>query len=136
MSNLLNSTKKNTLKRTPRIEPTETFELTEDVKNVTVSEPAVEAAPATVEKEVVVEEVEVEVTKKPKEKAKRKANEDATSIRVTKDTRARINALIQLGRADNADALLDAIIEEYVAVQLVPSEKKTFDILVKVNNKN
>lgn len=136
MSNLLNTNKKNILKRTPRIEPTETFKLEEDVPTIKVEQTEVDPPATTKKVEEVEKKEEIEVAKKPKAKTKRKTNEEITSVRVTKDTRARINALIQLGRAESADALLDAIVDEYIALQLAPSEKKTFDILVKVNRKN
>lgn len=127
MSNLL---KKSNLSRKPNAKPAETFSL-EDLKE----EPKkVEEAkqPKQQTEEPVIEKV---APKKPTTKKKRKINEDITSVRVTKETRSRLNALIQLGRAENVDDLIDAIVDDYIEMQLTPNEKKTFDILVKVIQK-
>lgn len=129
MSNLLNKNKKKILQRSPRIEPEQTFTLeeveneTDTVENTDAVEVVKEKAKAAPKKEQT----------KSKAKTKRKVNEEITSVRVSKDTRARLNALVQLGRADSADALIDAIVDDYIQTHLVAAEKKTFDILVKVN---
>jgi len=126
MSNLL---KKGNLARKPSAKPVETFSL-DDLKE--------DETPKKTEKpkNVVEKETEEKVSAKaPTTKKKRKVNEDITSVRVTKDTRSRLNALIQLGRAENVDDLIDAIVDEYIEMQLTPTEKKTFDILVKVIQK-
>lgn len=124
MSNLL---KKGNLSRTPNIKPKETFSLNDDVK---IESEKAEETQITAE-----EATEEKVTPKKATKKKRKVNEDITSVRVTKETRSRLNALIQLGRAENVDDLIDAIVDDYIEVQLTPAEKKTFNILVDVIKK-
>lgn len=123
MSNLL---KKSNLSRKPNAKPAETFSL-EDLKE----------EPKKVEEAKTAEEAVIEkaAPRKQTTKKKRKINEDITSVRVTKETRSRLNALIQLGRAENVDDLIDAIVDDYIEMQLTPNEKKTFDILVKVIQK-
>lgn len=112
MSNLLNNKKKKLLDRGPKITPAEEFKLEE-----------VEATPATkveVEKTAVVEEAP---------KPKRRHAQDITSVRVTKQTRNKLNALIQMGNADNVDLLIDILIDEYIEHTLTKEEKKTFTIV-------
>lgn len=124
MSNLL---KKSNLSRKPNAKPAETFSL-EDLDE---KPKKVEEAKQPSEEPV----IEKAAPKKSTTKKKRKINEDITSVRVTKETRSRLNALIQLGRAENVDDLIDAIVDDYIEMQLTPNEKKTFDILVKVIQK-
>lgn len=124
MSNLL---KKGNLSRKPNAKPAETFSL-EDLDE---KPKKVEEAKQPSEEPV----IEKATPKKSTTKKKRKINEDITSVRVTKETRSRLNALIQLGRAENVDDLIDAIVDDYIEMQLPPNEKKTFDILVKVIQK-
>lgn len=127
MSNLL---KKGNLSRKPNAKPEETFSLEDlDEKPKKVEEAKQPKQPT---EEPVIEKA---TPKKSTTKKKRKINEDITSVRVTKETRSRLNALIQLGRAENVDDLIDAIVDDYIEMQLTPNEKKTFDILVKVIQK-
>lgn len=127
MSNLL---KKSNLSRKPNAKPAETFSL-EDLKEEPKKVEEAKQPKQPTEKPV----IEKAAPKKSTTKKKRKINEDITSVRVTKETRSRLNALIQLGRAENVDDLIDAIVDDYIEMQLTPNEKKTFDILVKVIQK-
>ena len=58
-----------------------------------------------------------------------------TTVRVTKATRNKLNALIQLGKADSVDVLLDILLDEYIENNLVKEEKKTFNIVFEVIQK-
>lgn len=126
MSNLLNNgkPKKRLLDRGPKIVPSQEFKL----------EP-------TEEKEA---EAPVQEEKQPSEKAektpakKTKRQDTAsqiTSVRVTKATRNKLNALIQLGKADSVDVLLDILLDEYIENNLIKDEKKTFNIVLEVIQK-
>ena len=126
MSNLLN--KKKLLNRGPKIVPTEEFVLEETVpaeKKEKAPETKVEKAP------------EQKKSKAPAKKtpAKRTTPADITSIRVTKATRSKINALIQMGKADNADLLIDILLDEYIDNTLTKDEKKTYGIVLEILKK-
>ena len=58
-----------------------------------------------------------------------------TSVRVTKYTRNKLNALIQLGKADNVDTLIDILLYEYIETNLVKDEKKTFNLILDIIQK-
>lgn len=120
MSNLLNSRqpKKKLLDRGPKINPAQQFtldEIAEDKEQKAKQEPKVEAKPAT--------------------KAKRRTPAEITSVRVTKNTRNKLNALIQMGKAESVDVLIDILLDEYIDSTLVKDEKKTFDIVVDIIKK-
>lgn len=112
MSNLLNNKKKKLLDRGPKITPTEEFKLG-DVK------PAVDNDTAI----------------KEKNKAATNHATKATSVRVTTLTRQRLNALIQLGVADNMDVLIDILMDEYIKHTLTKDEQKSYDIILDILRK-
>ena len=123
MSNLLNNgkSKKKLLDRGPKIVPAQEFKL-EPTDEVEVIQEEQKTAPKLVE----------QVSSK---KAKNREVAQITSVRVTKTTRNKLNALIQLGKADSVDVLVDILLDEYIENNLVKDEKKTFDIIVEVLKK-
>ena len=90
MSNLLNNDKpkKKLLNRGPKIVPEQEFILEDKV----IETPSVEQS-----------ETGATVAKPPKKASKKIDGASITSVRVTKATRNKLNALIQLGKADNVD---------------------------------
>ncbi|MEK4231338.1 DUF5388 domain-containing protein [Solibacillus sp. FSL H8-0538] len=124
MSNLLNNgnPKKKLLNRGPKIVPAQEFKLEltdEPVAEAPVQEPQPTPAPPIVE-----------------EKASKKRDAaQITSVRVTKATRNKLNALIQLGKADNVDNLIDILLDEYIESSLVNDEKKTFHLVLEIIQK-
>lgn len=119
MSNLLsnNSRKKKLLDRGPKITPAQEFTLTDiDTKETEVS--SVEPEPLKIVKD------------KPK-----KVKQSTTTVRVEKLTRSKLNALVQMGKAETVDVLVDILIDEYVNHQLLKDEKKTYDILLNILRK-
>lgn len=119
LSNLLNNNtgKKKLLDRGPKIAPVQEFTL-DDINT----------------KETKVSSVEPEVLKIVKEKPK-KTKQSTTTVRVEKLTRSKLNALVQMGKAESVDVLIDVLIDEYVNHQLLKDEKKTYDILLNVLRK-
>jgi len=118
LSNLLNSKKKKLLDRGPKITPAQEFTLSDvDTDETNVS--SVEHEPLKVVKE-----------NKPK-----KTKQSTTTVRVEKITRSKLNALVQMGKAETVDVLVDILIDEYVNHQLLKDEKKTYDILLNVLRK-
>lgn len=123
MSNLLNSgkPKKKLLERGPKIVPAQEFKL--------------DSAEET-EAEVKSQKQQPEV--KPVEEAKparKRESAQITSVRVTKTTRNKLNALIQLGKADSVDVMIDILLDEYVENNLVKDEKKTFNLILDILQK-
>lgn len=118
LSNLLNSKKKKLLDRGPKITPAQEFTLSDvEINETNVS--SVEPEPLRVVKE-----------EKPK-----KTKQSTTTVRVEKITRSKLNALVQMGKAETVDVLVDILIDEYVNHQLLKDEKKTYDILLNVLRK-
>ena len=118
MSNLLNNGKprKKLLDRGPKIVPAQEFKLEE------AEEAPVQEAPKR--------------TRKPAKKTKKQdPAAQITSVRVTKSTRNKLNALIQLGKGDSVDVLLDNILEDYIESNLAQEEKKIFDLFYEVIQK-
>ena len=113
MSNLLNNNKpkKKLLDRGPKIMPAQEFKL-EDATADVQEQPA-QAEPAK----------------------KRNTAAQITSVRVTKTTRNKLNTLIQLGKADSVDVLLDHLLDEYIENHLAQEEQKTFDLIFDVIQK-
>lgn len=146
MSNLLN--RKKLLDRGPKIEPTESFKLddepkkaTEVVEDGTLAKEAPKEAPKEASKEapkagpkVAPKAGSKAPTKAPKTPRKRQAS-DITSVRVSKQTRNKLNALIQLGKADSVDVLIDALLEEYMEANLVKEDKKVFNLILDIIQK-
>ena len=129
MSNLLNNgkPKKRLLERGPKIVPTQEFKL-EPTEEVTVEEvPVQEQQPAPTPRQT-------ETTISPKITKKRETAQ-ITSVRVTKTTRNKLNALIQLGKADSVDTLIDIILDEYIESNLVKDEKKTYRLVFDIIQK-
>ena len=126
MSNLLNNgkPKKRLLDRGPKIVPAQEFKL----------EPTEQ-----VEAETPVQEEQQPAEQAKQAPAKRTKKQDTaaqiTSVRVTKATRNKLNALIQLGKADSVDVLIDILLDEYIENNLVKDEKKTFNIVLDVIQK-
>lgn len=119
LSNLLNNNtgKKKLLDRGPKIAPVQEFTL-EDIDT----------------KETKIDSVGSEPVKTVKEKPK-KAKQSTTTVRVEKLTRSKLNALVQMGKAESVDVLIDVLIDEYVNHQLLKDEKKTYDILLNILRK-
>lgn len=112
MSNLLNNNKpkKKLLDRGPKIMPAQEFKL---------------------------EDATADVQEQPQEEPVKKRTTAAqiTSVRVTKTTRNKLNTLIQLGKADSVDVLLDHLLDEYIENHLAAEEQKTFDLIFDVIQK-
>ena len=70
-----------------------------------------------------------------KKTKKQKVETNITSVRVTKSTRNKLNALIQLGKADSVDVLLDKLLDDYIQNSLVEEEKKIFNLVYEVIQK-
>lgn len=125
MSNLLNNGKprKKLLDRGPKIVPAQEFKLEETVE-------VKESAPA--QEKQVAKPARKRTAKKTK---KQKVETNITSVRVTKSTRNKLNALIQLGKADSVDVLLDTLLDEYIENSLVQDEQKIFNLFYEVIQK-
>lgn len=109
MSNLLNNpSKKKLLERGPQIQPTTQFKLEE-----------AESATPTPKEGI----------RKTKEKLPKNK---PSSVRVKKNTRDRLNALVSINKAETVDDLLDIMIEEYVSVHITKDEKKQLDIILEL----
>lgn len=118
LSNLLNNKKKKLLDRGPKISPAQEFTLSDVGTN-----------------ETNVSSVEPEPLKVIKEEKPKKAKQSTTTVRVEKLTRSKLNALVQMGKAETVDVLVDILIDEYVNHQLLKDEKKTYDILLNILRK-
>ena len=125
MSNLLNNGKprKKLLDRGPKIVPAQEFKLEETAE-------VKENAPA--QEKQATKPARKRTAKKTK---KQKVETNITSVRVTKSTRNKLNALIQLGKADSVDVLLDHLLDEYIENHLAQEEQKTFDLIFDVIQK-
>lgn len=127
MSNLLNNgkPKKRLLERGPKIVPEQEFKLepTEEAEAEAVVQEKQQPTPKTTE------EASVKKTKK------REVAAQITSVRVTKTTRNKLNALVQLGKADSVDVLIDILLDDYIENNLVKDEKKTFNLVLGVIQK-
>ena len=125
MSNLLNNGKprKKLLDHRPKIVPDQEF-------NVEEAEEVTEVAPIQEEQQPkTAKRTQAKKTKKPD------STTQITSVRVTKTTRNKLNVLIQLGKADNVDDLLDNLLEEYIENKLPKDEKKIFNLIYEVVQK-
>lgn len=123
MSNLLN--KKRILDRGPKITPAQEFKL--------------EAAPATESEESKVPDTNTNSIKKTTTKSQNKSDlQTISSVRLTKATRNKLNALVQMGRAENVDILLDILLDEYITNHLLKEDKRMFEMIVELlaNRKN
>ena len=117
MSDLLknNGGKKKLLNRGPKIVPAQEFKLEEK-----------DTAAVTSPKEQKTADSKV---------AKKREAAQITSVRVTKATRNKLNALIQLGKAENVDILIDILLDEYIENTLLKEEKKTFNLVLDIIQK-
>ena len=131
MSNLLNNEKpkRKLLQRGPKIVPAQEFKLepTDETPAETPTEDAVQDQPAP-------KPAKAE-PKTPAKASKKREVPQITSVRVTKPTRNKLNALIQLGKADNVDTLIDIILDEYIETNLLKDEKKTFNLIFDIIQK-
>lgn len=60
-----------------------------------------------------------------------------TSVRVKKSTRDKLNALVNLNKADTIDELIENMINEYLETNIMKDEKKQYDMIVELfRNKN
>lgn len=123
MSNLLNNGKprKKLLERGPKIVPAQEFKLESGAETNAESKSQKQQPEA-----------------KPVEEAKQARKRESaqiTSVRVTKTTRNKLNALIQLGKADNVDVMIDILLDEYIENNLVKDEKKTFNLILDILQK-
>ena len=127
MSDLLNNEKpkKKLLQRGPKIVPAQEFKL-EPTDEIPAEIPVQEQSTPTSPK--------VE-PKAPAKAPKKREAAQITSVRVTKPTRNKLNALIQLGKADNVDTLIDLLLDEYIETNLVKDEKKTFNLVLDIIQK-
>lgn len=137
MSNLLNNEKprKKLLQRGPKIVPAQEFKLesTDEAPTETIAETSVEV-PAQEQPTPTPTSSKVESKTSAKAPKKREVAQ-ITSVRVTKPTRNKLNALIQLGKADNVDTLIDILLDEYIETNLVKDEKKTFNLVLDIIKK-
>lgn len=113
MSNLLQP-KKKLLNRGPKIEPAKTFSLDEIEKTV---------APA------------VELDEPKKVGRPKTVTDEITSVRISKSTRSKLNALVQMGKAPNADLMISEIIDQYVAASLTEDDQRVYHIISDTLNK-
>lgn len=131
MSNLLNNEKpkKKLLQRGPKIVPAQEFklELTDDTPAETTAEVSVQQQPISSSSQM--------EPKTSVKASKKREVPQITSVRVTKPTRNKLNALIQLGKADNVDTLIDILLDEYIETNLVKDEKKTFHLILDIIQK-
>lgn len=127
MSNLLNNgkPKKRLLERGPKIVPAQEFKL-EPTEEVAVEETSIQEQQAAPQQTEAVS---------PAKTAKKRQAAQITSVRVTKITRNKLNALIQLGKADNVDTLIDILLDEYIENNLVKDEKKTYSLVLDILQK-
>ena len=127
MSNLLNNEKpkRKLLQRGPKIVPAQEFKL-EPTNETPVQE--------AVQEQLILKSTKAE-PKAPEKASKKREVPQITSVRVTKPTRNKLNALIQLGKADNVDTLIDIILDEYIETNLVKEEKKTFNLIFDIIQK-
>lgn len=139
MSNLLNNEKpkRKLLQRGPKIVPAQEFKL-EPTDETPVETPA-ETATETPTKDAVQDQPAPKPakaeSKTPAKASKKREVPQITSVRVTKPTRNKLNALIQLGKADNVDTLIDIILDEYIETNLLKDEKKTFNLIFDIIQK-
>ncbi|OCS89079.1 DUF5388 domain-containing protein [Caryophanon latum] len=110
MSNLLQP-KKKLLNRGPKIEPAKTFSLEE------------------VEKVVEQQQEEPKKVGRP-----RTVTDEITSVRISKSTRSKLNALVQMGKASNADMMINELIEQYVSSSLTDDDSRIFNIISETLN--
>ena len=127
MSNLLNNEKpkRKLLQRGPKIVPAQEFKLepTDETPTEDVVQDQSAPNPAKAEPKTSVKA------------SKKREVPQITSVRVTKPTRNKLNALIQLGKADNVDTLIDIILDEYIETNLLKEEKKTYEIILNIIKK-
>lgn len=110
MSNLLQP-KKKLLNRGPKIEPAKTFSLEE------------------------VEKVAEQPQEEPKKVGRpRTVTDEITSVRISKSTRSKLNALVQMGKASNADMMINELIEQYVSSSLTDDDSRIFNIISETLN--
>lgn len=103
--------RKQLLRHQPAVAPTQPFNINE------------------MEKE---KEKELNASQPATQKEKKNMIHDTiSSLRVRKSTRNKVNALINLGKADSADMLVDIAIDEYIN-SLAKEERKTFEMLYQV----
>ena len=123
MSDLLNNGKprKKLLDRGPKIVPAQEFKL-ESTEEIKVEESVQEEQQPS----------EKAPTKKTKKQDK---TTQVTTVRVMKSTRSKLNALVQMGRADSVDVLVDILLDEYIENNLVKEEKKTFNLVFEIIQK-
>ena len=107
MSDLLKKrNKSSSLKRPPDVKPERTF----DIHSLNAEE---EKKPA------------------PAPKSKKAVN-TSTTVRVSKELKNKLNALVTIGVADNVDMAIEIMMDEYVEAILDKDEKKQFEILQKI----
>lgn len=129
MSNLLNP-KKKLLDRGPKIEPQTAFSLDED-KETKVDEMKNDGQQ---QQQPAAEVEETPITKKPG-RPKVIRDDQVTSVRLMKSTRSKLNALVQLGKAENVDLLIDSLVEDYIKQELTKDEKRIYQIVFETFNK-
>lgn len=128
MSNLLNPKKKQLLNRGPKIEPQTAFSLDEELEvDELKKDGQQEQQPTTA----------IEATPQTKKPGRPKVIRDdqVTSVRLMKSTRSKLNALVQLGKAENVDLLIDSLVEDYIKQELTKDEKRIYQIVFETFNK-
>lgn len=145
MSNLLNNEKpkRKLLQRGPKIVPEQEFKL--EPTDETPADVAVQEQPAATSQKTEPEAstkapkteqgASAKTSKAPAKAPKKGDAASITSVRVTKSTRNKLNALIQLGKADNVDTLIDILLDEYIETSLLKDEKKTFNLILDIIQK-
>ncbi|MEJ9281455.1 hypothetical protein [Ureibacillus thermosphaericus] len=59
-----------------------------------------------------------------------------TRIHVSDNTRNKLNILVPMKGAENVDAIIDIIIDEYIELVLTKKEKEAFDFIYELSQKN
>ena len=111
MSKLLQ--RKDLKNRGPKIEPKSSFKL-EESETAAIGEVISEQPP----------ELEVKKPGRPKTVQ----DGQVSSVRIMKGTRNKLNALVQMGKAENADILIDHLIDLYLDEHLSEDEKRVYGI--------
>lgn len=106
MGNLLNNPRKKLLERGPQIAPTTQFKL---------------------------DDLDRERAQEDRNKERKKAvhaDKKITSVRVRKATQHKLNALVNINKAESVDQLIEIMIDEYMDNNVLKEEKKQFDIIM------
>ena len=70
----------------------------------------------------------VQETGADKRTVKKSANTGSSTVRVTNLTKSKLSALVTMGKADSADAMISTMIDEYLEL-LSSNERKEYDLI-------